>query len=55
MTDWILLYRIATILGHLPSEVSGRSAYEYILPEDHSIALFAHKLSKLNNIISKWF
>lgn len=40
-------HRISSILGFLPKEVAGNSAYDYILPEDYSIALFAHKLSKL--------
>ena len=39
-------HRISSILGFLPKEVAGNSAYDYIIPEDYSIALFAHKLSK---------
>lgn len=38
-------HRISIILGHTPDEVIGQSAYDYILPDDHSIALFAHRLS----------
>jgi len=47
--DGTLLYtdqRMSSVLGFLPSEVKGKSAYDYIIPEDYSIALFAHKLSE---------
>lgn len=37
-------HRLSTITGHLPHEVYGMSAYEYIAQEDIPIALFAHKL-----------
>ncbi|XP_054164117.1 circadian locomoter output cycles protein kaput-like isoform X2 [Oppia nitens] len=42
-------HRISNIIGFLPSEVMGNSAYDYILPDDHSIALFAHKLMMSNS------
>ncbi|CAG2165671.1 unnamed protein product, partial [Oppiella nova] len=42
-------HRISGIIGYLPSEVMGKSAYSYILPDDHSIALFAHKLMLSNS------
>ncbi|CAG2122670.1 unnamed protein product, partial [Medioppia subpectinata] len=42
-------HRISGIIGYLPSEVMGKSAYDYILPDDHSIALFAHKLMLSNS------
>lgn len=42
-------HRISIITGHLPEEVRGKSAYEYILPDDHSISLFAHKLMLSNS------
>ncbi|KAI1301158.1 Circadian locomoter output cycles protein kaput [Halotydeus destructor] len=37
-------HRISTILGFMPHEVVGQSAYNFILVEDHTISLFAHKL-----------
>ena len=46
--DGRLLYsdhRITAITGFMPHEVLGQSAYDYIIPEDHSISLFAHRLS----------
>jgi hypothetical protein len=38
--------RISLVLGYMPSEVIGKSAYKFILVSDHVISLFAHKLSK---------
>ena len=46
--DGTLIYadhRITTVTGYFPSEVIGRSAYDFIMTEDHNISLFAHKLS----------
>ncbi|GIY75429.1 circadian locomoter output cycles protein kaput [Caerostris extrusa] len=37
-------HRLATITGHLPQEVIGVSAYEYIHKDDQPITLFAHRL-----------
>ncbi|KAF8771313.1 Aryl hydrocarbon receptor nuclear like protein [Argiope bruennichi] len=37
-------HRLATITGHMPNEVIGLSAYEYIHKDDMAIALFAHHL-----------
>ncbi|GBM64500.1 Circadian locomoter output cycles protein kaput [Araneus ventricosus] len=37
-------HRLATITGHMPNEVIGLSAYEYIHKDDMPIALFAHHL-----------
>ncbi|PRD27565.1 UNVERIFIED_CONTAM: Aryl hydrocarbon receptor nuclear translocator-like protein 2 [Trichonephila clavipes] len=42
-------HRLATITGHMPHEVIGLSAYEYIHKEDTSIALFAHHLMFSND------
>ncbi|GFT36272.1 aryl hydrocarbon receptor nuclear translocator-like protein 1 [Nephila pilipes] len=42
-------HRLATITGHMPHEVVGLSAYEYIHKEDTSIALFAHHLMFSND------
>lgn len=50
--DGTLIYsdhRISMITGFSPSEVFGRSAYEYILTDDQNISLFAHRLSKPSN------
>lgn len=42
-------HRLATITGHMPHEVVGLSAYEYIHKDDTSIALFAHHLMFSND------
>lgn len=47
--DGTLLYadhRMSSVIGFFPTEVYGKSAYDFIIPDDYSIALFAHKLSK---------
>lgn len=38
--------RIHLVTGFSPSEVEGRSAYEFVMPEDHGISFFAHRNSK---------
>lgn len=40
------------IAGYMPHEVVNRSAYGYIMLDDHAISLFAHKLSKLTAFFS---
>lgn len=47
--------RIANVIGFLPSEVNGKSAYDFILPEDYTIALFAQKLSEFIGKKKQWF
>jgi PAS domain-containing protein len=37
-------HRISMIAGYMPHEVVNRSAYGYIILDDHAISLFAHKL-----------
>jgi PAS domain-containing protein len=38
-------HRISVVIGYSPAEVLGKSAYDYIIPNDHNISLFAHRLS----------
>ncbi|XP_074593093.1 uncharacterized protein LOC141848879 isoform X2 [Brevipalpus obovatus] len=49
--DGVILYadhRIHLITGFSPSEVEGRSAYEFVVPEDHGISFFAHRNMLVN-------
>lgn len=43
--------RITSILGFMPDEVMGKSAYEFILAQDYTVAIFAQRMSKSSRLL----